>query len=137
MAWIEQDHFRRIILHEHGGEPHPTSCGLIDSAVRYSLNSGYSVVLDGIFDTRRHSDMLRHLHRDYPGRTAFYRFSVPFDETRRRHARRPWADEVDAETMRGWYTENDFLDFVDERIIEAESSVEQTVHRIMSETSLD
>ena len=136
VAWVEQDYFRRIILSEHGAAPDPKWCGLIDGAVRYSLDSGYDVVLDGILDAQRHRAMLQQLYRDYLGRTAFYRFAVPFDETLRRHARRPWAGEVDAETMRGWYTENDGLDFVDERIIDAESSVEQTVRRIVSENSL-
>lgn len=136
MAWIEQDYFRRIILDEHGGELEPKWRGLVDGAVRYSLNSGHHVVLDGIFDAQRHRTMLQQLLCDYPKRTTFHRFSVPFDETLRRHARRPWAHEVSVETMRGWYTENDGLDFVEERIINAESSVDETVRRIIDENSL-
>jgi hypothetical protein len=35
--------------------------------------------------------------------------------------------------MRAWFRENDRLDFVDERIIDAGSSAEQTVQRIVNE----
>lgn len=136
MAWVEQDYFRRIVLNEDGGALDPKWAGLIDNAVRYSLDAGFDVVLEGILDSQRHGAMLQRLHRDYLGMTSFYYFVVPFDETVRRHATRPIAGEFDATVMRGWYRDNDRLDFVDEHVIGAESSVEQTVRRIVNENSL-
>lgn len=80
--------------------------------------------------------MLQRLYDDFAGRVAFYRLVVPFEETVRRHATRPIAGEFDAATMRSWYVDDDGLDFVDERIIHAESSLDQTVGRIAGENSL-
>lgn len=133
LAWVEQDYFRRIVLRENGGTPVPKWCGLIDGAVRYSLDAGYHVVLEGILDAQRHHALLTQLHCDYPGRTDFYYFDVPFDETVRRHATRAIANAFGESEMRDWFNENDRLDFIDESIIDAGSSAEQTVQRIVDE----
>lgn len=128
VAWIEQDHLRRVLLREHdvaGG----VNIGLIETAVRYVLDHGY----DGIFHCPHYGDMLHRLTKDHAGTTAHYYFDIPFEETISRHRTRPLAREVTAEQMRGWYVERDLLPFVDERIIDRTSAAEQTVARIMAD----
>jgi hypothetical protein len=52
---------------------------------RYSLESGYHVVLDGIFYADRYEPMLA---RDHRGVSRFYYLDVSTEETLRRHATR-------------------------------------------------
>lgn len=53
MAWVPQDLIRRTILME-SDRPGAVNIGLIDQVVRYSLDRGYHVVLDGIFRADRY-----------------------------------------------------------------------------------
>lgn len=131
-AWVEQDYLRRILLREHdaaGG----ANIGLIDQTTRYALDHGYHVVLDGILDAGRYGAMLRGLHADHAGRSAFYYFDVPFDETVRRHATRPQRDAFGAEEMRGWYRERDLLGQVPETLVPAAATLAETVDRILAD----
>ncbi|HEY6739485.1 MAG TPA: kinase, partial [Actinopolymorphaceae bacterium] len=74
--------------------------------------------------------MLRRLCHDHVGRTTFFYFDIPFEETVRRHATRPQAKDFTADDMRGWYVHRDLLGFVDEQIIAASATLEETVLRI-------
>lgn len=136
LAWIEQDYLRRTVLAELGDQPDPVTPGLIDVVVRHALDRGHDVVLEGILDSQRYGGMLRQFHREHPDNTAFFYFSVPFAETVRRHSTRPIAGEFGAAEMRSWYRQCDPLGFVDEYVVDAASSVEQTVGLIVGRTSL-
>jgi len=57
VAWVSQDMMRRQVLRELD-HPGARNVGLIDLAVRYALESGYHVVLDGILRAARYEDML-------------------------------------------------------------------------------
>ena len=47
VAWVEQDYIRRILLREHD-RPDATNIGLLGHTVRYALDAGYHVILEGI-----------------------------------------------------------------------------------------
>jgi hypothetical protein len=87
-AWIEQDHLRRVVLHEDGDAVRPQTSGLIEQVVRFTL--GMDVILEGM-DAQRYGPMLEALHQSYSDSSAFYPFSVPLDETFRRHQTRALA----------------------------------------------
>lgn len=135
MAWVEQDHLRRVLLRERD-VPDGKNIELIALNVRYALEHGYHVILEGILTARHYGGVLERLHREARESSHFYRFDLPFGETVRRHATRPQAREFGAETMRGWYQERDRLPFVEERIIPAGSSLEATAERLWTETGL-
>jgi len=130
-AWVEQDHLRRILLWEKD-RPGGVNIGLIDANVRYALDHGYDVVLEGIMDAGRYGDMLRELTADHQGLTLHYYFDIPFDETVVRHANRDWAHNVTPDMMQDWYRAHDVLDGVEQVVIGPESALEQTVARILS-----
>nr|WP_281416482.1 AAA family ATPase [Deinococcus aestuarii] len=132
MAWVEQDYLRRVLLREHD-VPHGKN---IDLNVRYAMEQGYHVVLEGILSTRHYGPMLRRLRQGCGTASHFYFFDLPFEETVRRHATRPQAREFGVETMHGWYQECDLLPFVAERVIPADSSLEATVERLWNEVGL-
>jgi chloramphenicol 3-O-phosphotransferase len=132
VAWVEQDYLRRIVLREHDVQ-HGVNIGLIDQTVRYALDDGYDVILDGILNTRHYGDMLRGLSVDHPGTTGHYYFDITLEETLRRHTTRPLAKEVSPDQLLGWYHHRDLLPFVKECIIDHTVSLEQTVERVMRE----
>lgn len=137
VVWIEQDYVRRIVLAEAGGEQQPLTAVMIEAMARCALGGGYVVVVEGILDAKRYGAMLQRLHETRPGRAGYYYFSIPFDETVRRHATRPLTDVVSAEEMRGWYRHNDALDFVDEQVVDSDATARATVQRITEDCSLD
>ena len=132
VAWIEQDYLRRILLREHD-RPGVPNIGLIDQTTRYALDHGYHVVLEGILYTQHYGEMVRQLIADHAGITGVYYFQLPFDETIRRHSTRPLAKVVDAEQMRDWYQPSDLLGVPGEQIIEASSTLDDTVNRVVQD----
>jgi predicted kinase len=136
VVWIEQDYVRRIVLAEDGGEQQPLAAVMIETMARSALDVGHVVVVEGILDAERYGPMLQRLHDTYPGRTSYYYFSIPFEETLRRHATRPLADVVSAEAMRGWYRQLGVLGFVDENIVNEDATAQATVERIVGDCAL-
>lgn len=135
VAWVSQDLIRRIILKEQdraGG----VNIGLIDQVTRYSLDSGYHVVLDGIFYADRYEPMLAGLARDHVGVSRFYYLDVSLAETLRRHATRPQAAEFGPDDLRDWYRPRDLLGGISECIVPETSTLAQTTALILADTQL-
>ncbi|MFD1937434.1 MULTISPECIES: AAA family ATPase [Nonomuraea] len=130
LAVVGQDVVRRDILREHD-RPDGVNIGLIDTITRYSLEHGHHVVLEGILAADRYAPMLAALERDHAGRAEFFYLDVPLEETLRRHATRPQCAEFGEELMREWYVERDLLPDTDERIIDQDSSLDDTVDLLM------
>jgi len=61
---------------------------------------------------------------------------VPFDETLRRHTRKPQASEYGAVEMRDWYRELDLLPGGTEQVIPATMPQDEVVRRIMADSGL-
>lgn len=135
VAWVSQDLIRRIILKEKD-QPGGANIGLIDQVARYSLEHDYHVVLDGIFYADRYEAMLAGLARDHIGVSRFYYLDVSMEETLRRHATRPQADEFGADDMRNWYRSRDLLGGICERIIPETSTLQESTALILAETQL-
>lgn len=132
LAWVEQDHLRRVLLGERD-RPRAANIGLIDLTVRYALDAGFHVVCEGILFTGHYGEMLRALCSDHLGATFVYYFDLPFTETVRRHATRAWAAEVTPAQMLDWWTEDDRLGVDGERVIPASSSLSDTIESIHRE----
>ncbi len=135
IAWVEQDYLRRILLREHD-VPGGVNIGLIDQTVRYALDHGFHVILEGILGAARYGPMLQTLHSDYAARAGFFYFDISFDETVRRHHGRPQATAFSPDEMRDWYRPRDLLPFVDEEIIPEASRLDETVARVMAKVAL-
>ncbi|MFF0264852.1 AAA family ATPase [Kribbella sp. NPDC004536] len=135
-AWIEQDYVRRILLREHdlaGG----ANIGLIDLNVRYALDHGYDVILEGILDAQRYGDMLRRLTAEHRGTTLHYYFDIPFAETVVRHESRELRNSFGPEAMQEWYRAGDLLHGVEQTVIGLDSALGETVGRIMCDLGRD
>jgi predicted kinase len=124
-ALVDQDTLRRSVLREHGDIANPIAPGLMDVTARYALSHGYRVIVEGIMDRHRYGEMLTELVRDHDGR-AFY-LDVSWEETVRRHAMRPQADQFTVEEMRCWFRARDLLGVPEEQVIPENSTVPETV----------
>lgn len=135
-AVIHQDYFRRELL--AGGDKQSRSADaalLVEAAARLSLDLGYDVVLDGIFNLRDYAGRLEQLWRDHRGITRFYQFDVGFEETVRRHETRELRHAFTAERMREWYDGWQPLEFVEERRIGSDETLAQITERIIADIS--
>ncbi|MDQ1289198.1 MAG: hypothetical protein QG622_2764 [Actinomycetota bacterium] len=135
VAWVEQDQVRRILLSE-GDVSGGINIGLIDTTVRYCLDNGYHVILDGMLVTHRYGDMLTQLIADHRGHTLCYWFDVSFDETVRRHATRPQRTRFTPEEMRPWYRHRDLLAGDVEILIPEDQDLAGTVERLLTDLAL-
>ncbi|MET9579230.1 MULTISPECIES: AAA family ATPase [Streptomyces] len=135
VALVGQDNLRRIVLRERD-RPGAANIGLIDLTARYALDAGYHVVVEGILYADRYGEMLTRLRADHRGPTHAYYLHVPFEQTLLRHATKPIAHEVGEAQLRDWYRELDLLPGGVETVIGADSTLRETVDRIMLDTGL-
>ena len=135
VAWIEQDHIRRMVFDELE-EPDGANVTAIEQLANHALSRNFHTVVEGIFPTVRYAEMLARLARQYAGPSYFYYLDIPFDETVRRHATRPKATAFDPAAMRDWYRHRDLLAAPTETVIDESSTLEGTVARILADADL-
>lgn len=80
--------------------------------------------------------MLARPRADHRGVTRCYHLDVPFAETLARHAAKPQANKSGENEMRSWYRPLDLLPGGVETVLGADSTLHETVTRIMLETGL-
>lgn len=134
-ALVEQDHLRRIILREPD-DPGGLAPAFIDHTVRYLLDNGCHVVLEGILLERKYGAMVRALLAAHHGASSVFYLDIPLEETLRRHATRPQATEFTPDQMRGWYTARDVLGVDGEHVIGPQSSFDDSVALIAARSGL-
>ncbi|MGK5674527.1 kinase [Micromonospora sp. URMC 106] len=134
-ALVEQDYLRRILLRERD-EPGGAAPALIAQTVRFALDHGYHVVLEGIMHTSRNRGMLTGLRDGHRGRSLFVYLDVSLPETLRRHLTRPQAGEFTADHMSGWYAAHDVLGWPDELVLSESTTLEQAVKGIAAAAGL-
>ncbi|MGA5823729.1 AAA family ATPase [Kitasatospora sp. NPDC094028] len=139
LAVVAQDNLRRTVLREQD-RPGGANIGLIDTVARYALGAGYHVVIEGILCADHYGDMLTQLVDDHRGVTRCYYLDIPIDETLVRHASKTdpeyLAAAVTEQDLRDWYREHDVLPGGIETVIGCDSTLRDTVERIMHETAL-
>ncbi|MET7689185.1 AAA family ATPase [Streptomyces sp. NPDC005483] len=135
LALVGQDNLRRIVLRERD-RPGAANIGLIELTARYALEAGFHVVVEGLLYADHYGEMLARLRADHRGPTHGYYLHVPFEQTLARHATKPIADEVSEPQLRDWYRELDLLPGGVETVIGPDSTLTDTVDRVMRETGL-
>ncbi|MFI6030845.1 AAA family ATPase [Amycolatopsis magusensis] len=133
LALVQQDLLRRTVLRERD-VPGGANIGLLDLTARYALDHGFDVVLEGILDASRYSLMLTDLVRAHRGTTTVVYLDVPLDETLRRHAGRPQANEFTVADMRSWYQPGDLLGLPGELTIDHTTSLPEATEQILTTT---
>jgi hypothetical protein len=120
-----------------GGDQQPLTAAMLENMAATALAGGHLVVVEGILDAKRYGAMLERLQEARPGRTRSYYFSIPLEETLRRHATRDLADVVTPDEMRAWYRQDDMLGFVVEQVVHPGATAEEIVGRIIEDLPLN
>ncbi|MFG2576315.1 AAA family ATPase [Streptomyces sp. NPDC048481] len=139
LAIVGQDNLRRIVLRERD-RPGGANIGLIDLTARYALNNGFHVVVEGLLYADRYGTMLTNLMRAHRGVSRCYYLDVPYTQTLLRHATKPDAEYLKHVTevhLRDWYREKDLLSGGLETVIDADSTMDESVQQILRESGLD
>ncbi|MEU0298336.1 M15 family metallopeptidase [Streptomyces sp. NPDC006175] len=138
VAIVGQDVIRRNVLREHdttGG----ANIALLGRIARHALDAGFHVVLEGILYADRYSHMITSLVRDHRGVSACYYLDVPLEATLARHASKAdpaYLEQVTDTHLTSWYRELDLLPDGLENVIPADSTLQDTVARIVRDTHL-
>ena len=135
IAIVAQDNLRRTVLRERD-IPDGANISLISQVARFALHADYHVIIEGILYAAHYGPMLQELKDSHTGPSHLYYFDVPFEETLRRHARKPQAHEYGRAEMSTWYRDNDLLPGGIEDIIPEDSTLDDTVQRILDDTGL-
>jgi len=135
IAIIGQDVVRRDILREKD-VPGGTNIGLLETMVRYSLDHGYHVILEGILDAGRYGDMLNRLGDDHRGTTTFWYWDLSFETTLQRHSTKPVAGEFGEPEMRSWFVWRDLLPSAEEHLFDDRCTKDQAVDLILRVSGL-
>jgi predicted kinase len=134
-AVLGQDHFRRSVhweRHDAGHADGMEHAALLEVAATHCLAAGHNVVLEGIFQADRYSEMLERLARAADD-ARFSAFDLSLEETVRRHEGRPEASEVSPVQMRQWYLGWDPLPFAAERSILQGEESSAVVQRVLDD----
>ena len=135
LAIVSQDNLRRVILREHD-VPGGANIDLIDQTARFALSRGYHTIVEGIFNADHYGAMLTARISDHPGSAFAYFLDVLFSETLRRHTMKEGVLNYGEAEMRQWYRGLDLLPGGIEQVIPAESSLEDTVSKVMADAGL-
>lgn len=138
VAIVGQDVIRRNVLREHdttGG----ANISLLGRIARQALDAGFHVVLEGILYADRYGHMITSLVRDHRGVSACYYLDVPLESTLVRHASKAdaaYLEQVTDRHLTSWYRELDLLPGGLEAVIPVDSTLQETVARIVRDTDL-
>ncbi|MFI0219759.1 kinase [Streptomyces lydicus] len=127
LALVSQDNLRCVVLCEND-RPGVANIGLIDVVARYALTAGYHTVLEGVLYAEHCSDILAQLRADHRGMSHSYYLDTPFEE--------PDLAHISEAQLRSWYREHDLLPRAMETVIGADSTLAETIDRIMRDTGL-
>ncbi|WP_329074359.1 hypothetical protein [Streptomyces niveus] len=136
LALVGQDNLRRIVLRERD-RPGAANIGLIGMTARYALDAGFHTVVEGILYADRMPRCWKTSFASTGAISHCYHPDVPLQETLLRHATKrdlAYLAQVTDQHLRDWYRERDLLPSGVETIVEASSTLDNTVKRIMRET---
>lgn len=108
------------------------SVELIKQTALYGIGKVNYVIVEGILNTHKYKTMLTELIDTFEESYIYY-YDISLKETITRHKTKPNADDFGEAELTAWYTDKDFLDSPNEKIISETMSVEETVKMIISD----
>lgn len=127
---LSQDTLRREVLRVKENSQHPTP-QLMQTMARFGWDNGFdTVIVEGIWGASKNGPALRELIDEADVSTVCY-LNISFDETLRRHVRKPNSSEFGAAEMRQWWKDDDQLGVAGEIIFDDSYGQEAIVQRIV------
>lgn len=128
---IPQDIIRREIIKTKDTPKNP-SIQLIKNVALYGHAIRYNVIIEGILVSKRYGPMLREVAAHFRDVHVYY-LDVSIEETLRRHATKPIANEVGEDQLRAWYLEKDLLAMPNERVFTDRHTKDEIVTTILDD----
>ena len=129
---VQQDIVRRDILRERDALDKRSVIELVELIVEFGRKQNRTVILEGIFSSKKYGTMLNRLVSNFDEAHVYY-LDVPFEETLVRHASKPNAHEFGEKEMREWWKEKDYLDIRGEKVLHENLGIDDIVHEIMND----
>lgn len=127
---IQEDKIR--FMFSNWEEPaHTASKKLATTAILSGLDSGFDVIYEGISNIKTYKAYFDEIFIQHPNDNYFFYLDVSFEETIKRHEERPERSEFGIEDMKRWREYASPTGYEFETIIQQESSITETVDRIM------
>jgi guanylate kinase len=131
-ALIAQDPYRFIFNVREGEMYSKTVREIVRDNVLSALTNGFDVILEGILGAKGYRDVFETLFVEHPRNNHLFYFAVSFEETVRRHSGRAKTTLFSEEDMRRWYKPRDVMGYDFERVIDEDSTLDDTVNLIRS-----
>ena len=130
---ISHDMIRMQILHVRGKEGVEKSQPLMIELLRYGKRHSEVTILEGILPSKEYATLFEVAIEEYGDNIYSYYWDIPFEETLIRHYTKPNCNDFGEEAMRRWWQEKDYLDTIQQTIIEKDLSLNDTVELIYSD----
>jgi thymidylate kinase len=128
---IEQDYYIKYSAAAKTESQELARRARIFTDVNAALAAHDTVILEGVFDSRRYTDNFNDLLVAHPENNYFFYINVSFEETLRRHQQRDKRHKFGEKEMRDWYIAQDAFHYPFETIIDEQLSIDATVAYIL------
>jgi len=129
---ISQDVVRRDMLHIQD-RPNNKAIDLMQNLVTFAYEHCEIAILEGILYYELYGKLFTTVKELYVDNIHSYYFDLPFEETLKRHALKPSANEFGEERMRQWWREKDYLPNISEKLLGVEMSKEYIIELICND----
>lgn len=126
---ISQDAVRRDMLKVKDGET-TEAIPLIQELLVYGKKHSEITILEGIMYADWYKPVFECAVREFGDEIYAYYFTLPFQETLRRHQTKPNCNDFGEEEMKKWWREKDYIGFIKENVIAIDEALEDIVERI-------
>ncbi len=129
---ISQDTVRREMLWAHDGSE-TTALPLLIDLLEYGVKNSEITILEGILKASWYKPLFERARQLFEESIFAYYYDLPFEETLRRHKTKDNRFDFGEEEMRRWWNEKDYIGFIQEAVLTEETSLTETVQRILSD----
>jgi len=128
---ISQDAVRREMIYvkdEQGNK----AVDLLQNLVAFAREHCDNAILEGILSFDKYEKLFTQISEIYSDIHAYY-YDICFEETIRRHSKKPNAGDFGEKEMRRWWKEKDLLPTIPEKILTESMSMEYIVDMILND----
>lgn len=133
---IPQDVVRREMLWAHDGAD-TAAIALLMDLLEYGYEHSEVTILEGILHSKWYRPVfIKAIELFHEENIHAYYYDIPFEETLKRHETKRNRFDFGEEDMRRWWCEKDYMGCIRETTLTADISMENAVHRIISDIQL-
>lgn len=129
---LSQDTIRREMLNARDGAESPAK-ELMFKLLEYGYENSDVVIMEGILNSTWYKELFDRIVELYGKNAMGYYYDISFEETLRRHKKRPKSQEFGETEMRRWWNEKDHLEQIEEKMIREEYSITDVVDLILAD----